>query len=86
MSLCQCSTLTVVSVLSHSSQTPEGNFWALDRDGKLLPRIHAEKGVLEDYVTLFNPDGVQVDHVAYTKAQVEPGVAVDLLSDRSDEA
>lgn len=36
---------------------PNGQIWVLDRDGKLIPRIHPEKGVLEDFVTLLDPNG-----------------------------
>lgn len=36
---------------------PNGDIWVLDRDGKLIPRIHPEKGVLEDFATLLDPQG-----------------------------
>jgi hypothetical protein len=36
---------------------PNGEIWVLDRDGKIIPRIHPEKGVLEDLVTVLDPDG-----------------------------
>ena len=36
---------------------PNGDIWVLDRDGKLLPRINPEKGVLEDFATLLDPQG-----------------------------
>ena len=34
-----------------------GEIWVLDREGKLLPRIHPTEGVLEDFVTVLSPDG-----------------------------
>lgn len=36
---------------------PNGEIWVLDREGKLIPRIHPEKGVLEDLVTVLDPNG-----------------------------
>jgi hypothetical protein len=36
---------------------PNGEIWVLDREGKLIPRIHPEKGVLEDFVTVLGPNG-----------------------------
>ncbi|MGD2113440.1 MAG: arylsulfotransferase family protein [Acidobacteriota bacterium] len=35
----------------------DGSVWVLDREGKLLPRIDPEEGVLEDFVTVLSPDG-----------------------------
>lgn len=37
--------------------TEEGEIHVLDREGKLLPRIHPEEGVLEDFVTILSPEG-----------------------------
>lgn len=34
-----------------------GEIWVLDREGKLLPRIHPTEGVLEDFVTVLSPGG-----------------------------
>jgi outer membrane protein assembly factor BamB len=36
---------------------PNGEIWVLDRDGKIIPRINPEKGILEDMVTVLAPDG-----------------------------
>lgn len=36
---------------------PNGDIWVLDREGKILPRINPEKGVLEDMVTVLDPQG-----------------------------
>lgn len=36
---------------------PDGSIWVLDREGKLLPRIDPDNGVLEDFVTVLEPDG-----------------------------
>lgn len=35
----------------------DGTIWLLDREGKLLPRIDPDDGVLEDFVTVLGPDG-----------------------------
>lgn len=50
------------------ARTPEGRVWVLDRDGKLLPRIHPTKGVLEDFVTLLDADGVVVRRISLLEA------------------
>lgn len=36
---------------------PNGEIWVLDRDGRIVPRIHPDKGILEDMVTVLAPDG-----------------------------
>lgn len=36
----------------------DGTIYALDRDWKVLPRIHPSEGVLEDFVTVLGPRGV----------------------------
>lgn len=36
---------------------PNGDIWVLDREGKILPRINPEKGVLEDRVTVLDARG-----------------------------
>lgn len=38
----------------------EGRIWLLDREGKLLPRIHPTEGVLEDFVTVLDADTGEV--------------------------
>lgn len=35
----------------------DGTIWILDREGKALPRIDPERGVLEDRITVLSPDG-----------------------------
>ncbi len=35
----------------------DGTIWLLDREGRLLPRIDPDEGVLEDFVTVLGPDG-----------------------------
>ncbi len=35
----------------------DGEIWLLDRDGKLIPRIHPTEGVLEDMITVLEPAG-----------------------------
>ncbi len=37
--------------------TAEGNIWVLDREGKVIPRIHPDRGVLEDFLTLLDGQG-----------------------------
>jgi hypothetical protein len=37
--------------------TESGEIWALDREGKVIPRIHREKGVLEDMIAVLDPRG-----------------------------
>ena len=37
--------------------TPEGDIWVLDREGKVLPRINPQAGILEDYVTVLDAQG-----------------------------
>lgn len=37
--------------------TEDGTIHALDRDGKILPRINPKEGVLEDFVTVLDPSG-----------------------------
>lgn len=37
--------------------TEDGTIYALDRDGKILPRINPKQGVLEDFVTVLDPSG-----------------------------
>ncbi|MCB1037416.1 MAG: hypothetical protein KDD47_26535, partial [Acidobacteria bacterium] len=36
---------------------PEQRIWLLDRRGRLIPRMNKEKGVLEDLVTVLDPEG-----------------------------
>ncbi len=35
----------------------DGTIYALDRDGRILPRINPKEGVLEDFVTVFDSSG-----------------------------
>jgi outer membrane protein assembly factor BamB len=43
---------------------PNGEIWVLDREGKVLPRIHPEKGVLEDLVTVLGPNGRRLRRIS----------------------
>jgi outer membrane protein assembly factor BamB len=36
---------------------PDGTIYTLDREGKIIPRINPDKGVLEDFVTVLDPAG-----------------------------
>jgi outer membrane protein assembly factor BamB len=47
---------------------PDGRIWVLDRDGKVIPRINPEEGVLEDFVTVLSPDGEVVRRVSVLEA------------------
>ncbi len=35
----------------------DGTIYTLDREGKIIPRINPDKGVLEDFVTVLDPGG-----------------------------
>jgi hypothetical protein len=37
--------------------TADGTIYTLDREGKIIPRINPDKGVLEDFVTVLDPNG-----------------------------
>jgi outer membrane protein assembly factor BamB len=37
--------------------TADGTLYTLDREGKIIPRINPDKGVLEDFVTVLDPAG-----------------------------
>ena len=39
------------------SVTGDGTIYTLDREGKLIPRINPRQGVLEDFVTVLDPQG-----------------------------
>ena len=41
-----------------------GNIWVLDREGRVLPRIHRKKGVLEDFITELSPSGQVVRKIS----------------------
>lgn len=47
---------------------PDGRIWILDREGKLLPRINPNDGVLEDFVTTLDPNGEAVRKVSLLEA------------------
>jgi Arylsulfotransferase (ASST) len=53
----------------HDLQVMEdGRIWVLDRDGKVIPRINPEEGVLEDFVTVLDPRGEVVRRVSVLEA------------------
>lgn len=47
---------------------PNGDVWVLDREGKVIPRINPEKGVLEDRVTVLGPQGRVKRKISLLKA------------------
>lgn len=55
---------------------PEGEIWVLDREGKLLPRLHPTEGVLEDLVAVLDPQGRLLDRfsllAAFEKSRYAP--------------
>lgn len=48
--------------------TADGLIYVLDREGKVLPRIHPEKGVLEDFVTILDADGQTLRRISLLRA------------------
>ncbi|MES1242300.1 MAG: arylsulfotransferase family protein [Acidobacteriota bacterium] len=53
----------------HDLQVMEdGRIWVLDRDGKVIPRINPEEGILEDFVTVLGPDGAVERRVSILEA------------------
>jgi hypothetical protein len=53
----------------HDLQVMEdGRIWVLDRDGKVVPRINPNEGVLEDFVTVLGPDGEVVRRISILEA------------------
>jgi hypothetical protein len=53
----------------HDLQVMEdGSIWVLDRDGKVIPRINPKEGILEDFVTVLDPQGEVVRRVSILEA------------------
>jgi hypothetical protein len=46
----------------------DGRIWVLTRKVRFLPRIHPEKPVLEDLVTVLEPDGTEVREISVLEA------------------
>lgn len=42
----------------------DGTIYVLEREGKIIPRIHPKKGVLEDFVTVLDPAGKKIRRVS----------------------
>ena len=53
----------------------DGRIWVLDRDGKVLPRINPEEGVLEDFVTVLDPRGEVVRRISLLESFERSGFA-----------
>jgi hypothetical protein len=53
----------------------EGRIWVLTRKIVFLPRIHPEKPVLEDFVTVLEPDGTPVREISVLEAFERSGYA-----------
>jgi len=47
---------------------PDGSIWVLDREGKVLPRINPNEGVIEDFVTKLAPNGKVLDRISILRA------------------
>ncbi|MFH1844898.1 MAG: arylsulfotransferase family protein, partial [bacterium] len=49
----------------HDLETlPDGSTYVLTRKAHILPRLHAEEPVLEDFITLLDPDGNELHSVS----------------------
>lgn len=46
------------------SVTEDGTIYVLDREGKILPRIHPKMGVLEDFVTVLDSSGKELRKIS----------------------
>ena len=53
----------------------DGRIWVLDRDGKVLPRINPEEGILEDFVTVLDPRGEVVRRISLLESFERSGYA-----------
>ncbi len=47
---------------------PNGEIWVLDREGKVVPRINPEEGILEDMITVLSPDGRVLRRISLLKS------------------
>ena len=47
---------------------PNGEIWVLDRDGKIIPRINPDQGILEDMVTVLSPEGRVLRRISILKS------------------
>lgn len=56
---------------------PDGRIWVLTRTAHVLPKVHPERPVLEDFLTLLDADGNTLDHFSLLEAH-ERGVSRDL--------
>jgi hypothetical protein len=62
----------------------DGTIWLLDREGRAAPEIRAEGGVLEDFVTVLEPDGRRRRRISVLVA-LQRSLFAPLLNDRRDE-
>lgn len=46
----------------------DGTIYVLDREGKIIPRINPEEGVLEDFVTVLDPQGQVIRRLSVLEA------------------
>lgn len=65
---------------------PDGSIWVLDREGKLLPRIDPDNGVLEDFITVLSPDGTPRRKISILEAFERSDYAplLERIPDRAD--
>jgi len=47
---------------------PDGTIWVLDREGKVIPRINARHGILEDMVVALDPEGHPIRRISVLEA------------------
>ena len=43
---------------------PEGEIYVLTRRARLMPRLHRSRPILEDFVTVLDPDGNELKSVS----------------------
>lgn len=56
----------------------DGRIYVLTREPRIIPRIHAEMPVLEDFVVVLDPDGNELERVSVLEA-IESSGRTDLL-------
>jgi len=57
---------------------PDGRIWVLTRRARLVPEIHPEQPVLEDFLTVLDPDGTEVESISLLACLRASGCAGEL--------